>query len=451
MSPRWGVFCALTSATAIAVIGIVACNLTDGLQGGADEDASDGSSLESSTSCDADLASSIESCGACGHACAAGPNSVASCVDGGCTVVCTSPAFADCDEDASTGCEANLNNARTHCGKCGHDCLGGACTAGECQPYLLAAGAEAPAQIVDDDAFLYGINAFGSVTRIRKDGGTNSYNVLASGGATSQSPPPRIAIGGGSLYWTTYSGVAADGGADGGIYELLLDAGSGAKPSVLTTADRPLAISVNATTAFWSEGPTSGPGASGTIKSCRLSAGVGCGKTNVVVPVETGAITSVIVQGQNVYWANGGTAPGFGDGAVRKCPWATLPCAPEDLATSPIRAFALTIDGNTAYWTARESVASCLLVGCSKQAMIVDNFQLDPFFLTATNQTVFFTTRDGAIKSIPKAGPPTAEKILFQQRGTNPWDVVVDTQAVYWTDLSGKPGTPGTAVYKLAR
>lgn len=58
---------------------------------------------------------------------------VAACEGGTCSC---QEGFADCDQDASTGCEADLS-ASPNCGGCGHDCLGGACTTTGCGPVLV--------------------------------------------------------------------------------------------------------------------------------------------------------------------------------------------------------------------------------------------------------------------------------------------------------------------------
>jgi len=69
------------------------------------------------------------------------PNAQAVCVKGQCTVVsCTAP-FADCDNDAANGCEADLTSVE-HCGLCNSvcrfshaegTCATGRCTLGDCE------------------------------------------------------------------------------------------------------------------------------------------------------------------------------------------------------------------------------------------------------------------------------------------------------------------------------
>jgi hypothetical protein len=81
------------------------------------------------TGCEADLRASTAHCGACGRACAARPNTVASCTEGACAWVCEA-GFGDCDGDAANGCEVDLRSAPASCGACGRVCALPNATAG---------------------------------------------------------------------------------------------------------------------------------------------------------------------------------------------------------------------------------------------------------------------------------------------------------------------------------
>ena len=70
-----------------------------------------------------DLQSDMQHCGHCGNACAANPdNASGACESGACIVRCD-PDFADCNDDPSDGCEADLTTAAT-CGSCERACMG---------------------------------------------------------------------------------------------------------------------------------------------------------------------------------------------------------------------------------------------------------------------------------------------------------------------------------------
>jgi hypothetical protein len=93
--------------------------------------------------CEADLRSTLAHCGACGRGCASAPNSLVVCAARSCQRVCAT-GFADCDGDASNGCEVDTRTSNAHCGGCGMACanVGGAvaCTAGACAVTRCDAG-----------------------------------------------------------------------------------------------------------------------------------------------------------------------------------------------------------------------------------------------------------------------------------------------------------------------
>src|SRR5690606_33802651 len=73
-------------------------------------------------------------CGACGVSCLFEGGS-GTCVDGECVLDTCAPGFADCNADASDGCETPLNTP-SDCGACGRTCslpnATATCTAGSC-------------------------------------------------------------------------------------------------------------------------------------------------------------------------------------------------------------------------------------------------------------------------------------------------------------------------------
>jgi hypothetical protein len=96
-----------------------------------DQDAANG--------CEADL-NATASCGACGRACEIA-HATTRCASGACAIAACHEGFADCDGDASNGCETDVRVSASHCGRCGHvfstaggtaTCRGGACGIAAC-------------------------------------------------------------------------------------------------------------------------------------------------------------------------------------------------------------------------------------------------------------------------------------------------------------------------------
>ncbi|HHH31619.1 MAG TPA: hypothetical protein ENK57_25175 [Polyangiaceae bacterium] len=114
--------------------------------------------------CEVDVETDPDNCGTCNFVCpvdGSAPHTTAACADSVCTTVCED-GWGDCDADI--GCETDTTITADSCGSCGHDCLGGACTGGVCQPLTLATG-QTPRVLALDGSYLYW-----NVTKAAPDG-----------------------------------------------------------------------------------------------------------------------------------------------------------------------------------------------------------------------------------------------------------------------------------------
>ena len=88
--------------------------------------------MDASNGCEINIESDSNHCNACSNACPFGPHSTAVCTIGDCGLVCD-PGFGDCDQVPNDGCEVNENVDHTNCGGCNHPCgdtqlcVGGTC------------------------------------------------------------------------------------------------------------------------------------------------------------------------------------------------------------------------------------------------------------------------------------------------------------------------------------
>jgi Fibrinogen beta and gamma chains, C-terminal globular domain len=92
---------------------------------------------DAANGCETDTRTSATNCGACGTACPAGANATPTCASGRCGTTCAA-GFGDCDANPANGCEANLQSDPTRCGTCATTCAGGTnarptCAMGVCQ------------------------------------------------------------------------------------------------------------------------------------------------------------------------------------------------------------------------------------------------------------------------------------------------------------------------------
>ena len=122
-----GTRCTVAGGAAVCMNGACGVGMCTAPNANCDGDASNG--------CETDTRTSLAHCGGCGMACATRPNTAATCMGGACSYTCN-PGFSDCDGDPSNGCEVDTRTSTSHCGACGARCnppnATAACTAGVC-------------------------------------------------------------------------------------------------------------------------------------------------------------------------------------------------------------------------------------------------------------------------------------------------------------------------------
>jgi hypothetical protein len=93
---------------------------------------------EASNGCETDI-TTVDACGSCSNTCDVS-GGTAACNNGACEIAACDAGFDDCDGDPNNGCEADLNSVDT-CGACGTtcsfanasaQCQGGSCVMGAC-------------------------------------------------------------------------------------------------------------------------------------------------------------------------------------------------------------------------------------------------------------------------------------------------------------------------------
>ena len=123
--------CVIAGATASCRAGV--CTRTACTEGTADCDGAAANGCETALTTPSD-------CGACGRLCSAPAGATATCAEGACHFACEA-GRADCDGDASNGCERDVTRDGDHCGACGRACADGrTCAGGECTATACTAG-----------------------------------------------------------------------------------------------------------------------------------------------------------------------------------------------------------------------------------------------------------------------------------------------------------------------
>ena len=84
-----------------------------------------------STGCERSI-TTLTSCGGCGLGCSTA-NATPTCSTAVCQVSSCNTGFGDCNKSAADGCEVNLNTDAANCGTCGNGCTGmNICVSGKC-------------------------------------------------------------------------------------------------------------------------------------------------------------------------------------------------------------------------------------------------------------------------------------------------------------------------------
>ena len=323
-----------------------------------------------------------------------------------------------CTGSMCSGACAHLQTDPGNCGTCGHDCLGGGCVAGACQPSVLASNQADPYDIAIDSANAYWVDQVGgTVNACALTGCSNSPTVLAS----SQSGPTGITVNGTTVYWVNI-GVGASGGS---VMSCATSGCAGTPTPLATSQKQPIAIAVAANgNAYWT-------GSSGTMKcatgSCSPTA-FGPGGSDIVV------------DGTNAYW----TAT---TGGPVRCALGGCGGAPTAIATNQFSPWAIAVDSSNVYWTnlSGHTVAFCAIAGgCGGNPTEVSPAMLPNDVAVDATNVYWVDFMVGTVSSCAIAGCSNKPTILASGQ-MSPNALAVDATAIYW--VNENPG----AVMKLAK
>jgi hypothetical protein len=308
----------------------------------------------------------------------------------------------------------NTQNDPANCGRCGHSCLGGACTAGQCQPVALATNVS-PRAIAVDKSHVYWIEPqTARAMQADKDGS----NQIQLGGGTNNYLT-GLAVDDANVFWGTRD-------------ELVLRCkigGCANTPTVVTGAIVLMGdVAVDATNVYWLEIP-SGPA---RVKSAPKGASNTTAVTQIALDTALGnAYNHIAADGQFVYW----TAD---DGKVRRV--APTGGTVTVVASATGNAGGLAVDDQNVYFTAGDDPGTVNIApkGGSSGGNGLAASQHLPVAVAVDQNSAYWV--NALIGTSPNSGTVmtchiascTPTPIATAQHG--PVAIAVDDVAVYWSN-----------------
>lgn len=320
----------------------------------------------------------------------------------------------ECDSDSTNGCE-DLSSDPLHCGRCGHDCLGGECVAGVCQPVLLASGIQKPFALIKDADYIYGTgdDTAGQVWKVPvHDCTTPSIcaSVLTNTGAKYQDIAQDIE----AVFFTDRSAGRV----------LRLSKMGGDPCDLATNQQDPVGVAVDDSYVYWTT--RSGNRILRADKDCSTA-----DPPEVVVP-STPAPQLLLLDSTGLYWTSmtGGLLSwASADGSSSEPVWSGI--SPGDFM------FGLAMDDTWVYWRDGEQYTTG---GQSGRLVRARRDRSGGFEVLAENQgrprymdlddTHIYWTADDAVHRMAKADVGTVEVMAAGFPGVH--GIVVDEVAVYF-------------------
>jgi hypothetical protein len=337
----------------------------------------------------------------------------------------TASEAGDAGSDAGPCIDTDTNPR--HCGKCGHDCLGGKCVAAVCQPYVVATEPGSFVGIALDPAFVYWTNpATGDVRRAPIGGGTAQ---------TVFDGPPGTSLGEGLVRSGNYVYFAINE-QDGGVYRCPPSGCTTTGPEkVVAPVDSPQSIAVDdAGTIYVLEATFNG-----RVGRCAPPCAAGLD----VIATGEGFPEFVAGQGDSLYWSTITPAPG----GIRGRPAGAA--APRTLYSAPVRD--VTIAGSEVFFVE---------LGVGPRAMSLDGGTVRRISdtstqtqrLTVSDGVVYFNDsvsgNDGRIFGCAAAGCGDAGALIASGQLV-PHALAADAVSIYWTNLGENDA--GAAVMRVAK
>lgn len=357
-----------------------------------------------------------------------------------------SPSDAPVDVVIDSPCGADLQNDKANCGACGHDCLGGDCSAGVCQAVLVAQSTTiSPYALVLDNGTLYFTNIrnydFATVDKVDASAtnGTITQLVDYAVGYTTPLVDGQLwglSVQNGFFYTAQYASGGSSGNWEAGIDRCPLTGCTGNTLAVY--GPNSYVVATNSTNVFWGAADTSDVY---TLRKANLDF---TSPTTIATPAFE--VNGIAIDGTDLFY---GTMEG-----VFEC---NPTCGTSALNQGVTDAELLALDANNVYFSSTFGGPAAVLSmprtgGVPKT--IASDVTLPNGVAVDANYVYFADIGDTANSTTGKVARCPLTGCTLQQTetvlsvgaaaGDNPREVVLDATHVYW-------GTRGGRIWRVAK
>ena len=342
--------------------------------------------------------------------------------------------------DGGSACPgADLTMNPKNCGACGHDCMGGACTASKCQPVKLFGGAVAAYGIAVDATNLYftDINGGAVYTMAKNAAAPSTATKIAD---TADPLVYDIVADGKGVFFSWGSGAS---GGKGSLETISSDGGN--RRALMEDASVPRGLSLDNINVYFALTYLSPVQVGGVARSAS-----GAGPTILSANEPNTDVT--FVSGAYLYWG------GESKSSVRFCATAAGGCGPtlKDFVTGLNASEALGGNSNNVFISGFDILYQAAKGGTTATGVAL--MQPQVYSIAADDKDVYWldlgtndaSFKDGSVRhcAVDANGAlqcAVANGEIIATSDQNPRVLVMDQTAVYWT-VQGEG-----AVYRLAR
>lgn len=378
---------------------------------------------------------------------------------------------ANGSEGDAGACIADFKSDPAHCGRCGHDCLGGTCASGKCQPVKLAEGLAVPEGLVVDatDVFVAEWDQH-RIVKFGKDAlGPCAKVPLPSTCVFAQQPqvwrPTAMGVDAQNVYWANTGGNTTHEirscprtGCGGQSAKLVAQLGEEAFGHLFGDDVLPLELVVHEGQIFWPES------LGGAIRSAPTDGGA------VTTYLENSSFMplAIAVDDKDVFFTDDTNQHPTRIQAVPRNGSARDGGAVKIIAETPARPYGigLTTSGNL-YWTVPfvsadddglvQAASKATIDGGAPIGAVASN-QPDPRALIVDAKNVYWlltgsaNVATGMLVYCPLSGCPTDGPIVLASQLRAPRHLTQDERAIYWSNEGlANAATYDGQVWKIAK